>query len=306
MKNNFFALLFVLILLFSCSSEHKDPKATGKYESINSGTFTCYVDESIWDFMREPLRLYDSAYPEIYPEFIKANARECMANLLSGNTKAIITPRDYLKDEDSLMKVFNVEKHERAIYALDGLVFYASRDFPLDTLTDEQIKKVLTEKNYSLKEIYSRLFYEPKFVCADQNSSEFANLKEIVLGRSPDFSKISFAKNSDSVMRMVRENSNLIGIGYLSQVVSDTSVKGLMISFIDSSGKYVFPHVVHQANILRKFYPYIIQHYVYIVEKRRDRVFWFAKFLEKEYLVQLYFNNAGIVPAYARIRLIER
>lgn len=295
----------LLVLEFGCNGSGKDPKATGIYESVNSGTITCWVDESVWDFMQPVFKMYDSAYKEIHPTFIKVTSREAMAQLLSGNAKVIITPRDYLKDEDSLMKAYKVEKHERAIYAIDGLVFYVNKDYPLDSITDEQLRTVLTKGDVILKSYFPQLKKEPEFVCNDYISSEYANLNSIVLKSQPMKRKIIFKENSHLVREFVKANPNSIGIGYLSQVVKDDSLKCLMISFVDTSGKYVFPHVVHQANILRKYYPYVINHYVYILKKQRDRAFWFAMFLEREFVVQSYFNNAGIVPAYAKIRLVE-
>lgn len=303
----FFLILIIplLVLEFGCNSSGKDPKATGIYESVNSGTITCWVDESVWDFLQPVFRMYDSAYKEIHPTFFKVTSREAMAQLLSGNGKVIITPRDYLKDEDSLMKAYKVEKHERAIYAIDGLVFYVQKDFPLDSLTDEQLRAVFTKGDVGLRNYYPNLKKEPEFVCNDYISSEYANLKSIVLKSQPIKQKIIFKANSNLVKEFVKSNPNSIGIGYLSQVVKDESLKCLMVSFVDTSGKYIFPHVVHQANILRRYYPYIVNHYVYLLKKQRDRAFWFALFLEREFIVQSYFNNAGIVPAYAKIRLVE-
>jgi ABC-type phosphate transport system substrate-binding protein len=301
-----FSMFIVIVLVIvSCDNSGKDPKATGRYASINSGTFTCYIDEAVWDFLQPVFKMYDSTYPEMHATFYKSSSREAMAQFLAGNTKAIITPRDYLKDEDSLMKAFHVEKHERAIYALDGLVFFTHKDFPLDTLSDGQIKNFFKNKDYKLKKIYPNLKEEPVFVCSDVNSSEYANLKSIALNGELASKKIIFQKNYSAVKDYIHNNPNAIGIGYLSQVVKDDKLKCLRISFNDSSGKYIFPHVVHQANILRKYYPYIVNHYVYILEKRQDRVFWFAKFMEREFIVQSYFNKYGIVPAYAKIRLVE-
>lgn len=303
-----FALMILISFLcfeYGCNNNYKDPKATGIYESVNSGTITCWVDEAVWDFMQPVFKMYDSAYKEIHPTFNKVTSREAMAQLLSGNAQVIVTPRDYLKDEDSLMKVFKVEKHERAIYAIDGLVFFVNKDFPLDSITDEQLQSILLKENVGFKTYFPNLKKEPLIVCNDYTSSEYANLKSIVLKSEPKKNKIVFKANSDSVKNYVKENQNAIGIGYLSQVVNEGDLKCLMISYIDTSGRYIFPHVVHQANILRKYYPYIVNHYVYILKKQRDRAFWFAMFLEREFVVQSYFNRAGIVPAYAKIRLIE-
>jgi hypothetical protein len=172
-------------------------------------------------------------------------------------------------------------------------------------MTDAQLKEILTKSDGSFKKFFPQFKKEPVFVCNESNSSEYANLKSIVLKSEPAKNKIKYEMNSETVRKYVKENQNTIGIGYLSQVVKDPELKCLMFSYIDTAGKYIFPHVVHQANILRKYYPYIVNHYVYILNKQRDRAFWFAMFLEREFVVQSYFNNSGIVPAYAKIRLIE-
>ncbi len=299
--------LFGLILISSCGNEetHKDIKASGRFESVNSGTFTAYVDESVWNFLQPVFKMYDSTYSDIHPKFIKTSSRNAMRMFLAGESKVIITPRGYLHDEDSLMKVYHVKPYEQGVYAKDALVFYTQKDFPTDTLTDEQIKKVLTNEETTLKEYYPILEDEPDFVCNDVNSSEFANLKQLVTKGPVIFSKLTFAKNSDLVKDYILQHKNAIGIGYLSQVIDNDNLKCLGISFIDSSGKYYFPHVVHQSNIVREYYPYIVNHYVYLMSNIQNRVFWFARFLEREYKVQLYFNQSGIVPTYAKIKLVE-
>jgi hypothetical protein len=194
-----FSLMTVAVCLFSCNQEGKDPKATGRFESVNSGTFTCYVDDAVWDLLQEPLRMYDSAYKEIYPKFIKSTSREAMAQLLAGNTQAIITPRDYLQDEDSLMKKYKVVKHERAIFAIDGLVFFTKNNFPTDTLNDLQIKQVLTESNKKLSDFYPQFKSEPLFICPEITSSEWANLNRIVLKGKPTSGKVKLVKDFKEV-----------------------------------------------------------------------------------------------------------
>jgi len=298
------ALTFTFLI--SCDGDHKDPKATGRYESINSGTFTCYVDEAVWDLMQPVFKMYDSAYSEINPKFIKTNSRNAMAQLLATNADAIITPRDYLKDEDSLMKVYKVDRHQRAIFAIDGLVFFVQKNFPIDTLNQDQLLQYFTKNDVKFKSFYEKLETEPTFVCNSYLSSEFANLNTLVAKNKLVIKKIKLLDSIQAVIDFVKNNLNSIGIAYLSNIVNQENFKLLRIGFTDTSGKRIFPkYPVHQANIVRGLYPFKVNHYVYILRLQRDRVFWFAKFLETEFIVQSYFNKYGIVPAYAKIKLIE-
>jgi ABC-type phosphate transport system substrate-binding protein len=293
----------LIFMLFSCGCNQQ--KGGEEDESINKGKVTVYCDESLINLMDKPFQMYDSVYKDIKLTVNVVNAREAMAKLLSGNAACVIVARDYLRDEDSLMKAFKVEPYERMICAEDGLVFYSNKNFPLDTLTDSQLKDVLLNEKAALKSIYPMLNKEPKFISNNYLSSEFANLSKLVLGKPPIINKLIMFSSLDSVKNYVLKNNNDIGIGYLSQVVKDTNIKCLRISYTDSSGHYVFPHVVHQANILRRYYPYVVPLYVYLLENRRNIPWWFATFLSKEAIVQKYFLNAGIVPAYAKIKLVE-
>ncbi len=296
----------LILILISCNSEYKDPKATGRFQSINSGTFTCYVDGSVWEMMQPVFRMYDSAYPEIHPFFLKTTSRNAMAQLLATNVDAIITPRDYLKDEDSLMKMYKVDKHQRAIFAIDALVFFTNKDFPIDTLNQQQLLEFFTNADKKFSSYYDELRFEPIFICNNYLSSEYANLNKFVSNDKLISKKIKLMDSVEAVLNFVKNNNNAIGIAYLSNIVNRNDFKMLRIGFTDSSGKRIYPkYPVHQANVVRGLYPYPIKHFVYILRPQRDRVFWFAKFLETEYIVQSYFNKFGIVPAYAKIKLVE-
>ncbi len=288
-------------------AKQENLKSTGGYESINSGTITVYVDDAIFDFLQPVFRKYDSAYPDIESKFKRTSAREAMAKLLAGEANIILTPRDYLKDEDSLMKAHGVKPKPRDLYAKDALVFFVNKGNPIDSMGVETLKKTLLDKNFRLANEFPKLKKEPTFIVNSRLSSEYANLKQIVLeGEAPSSDNLKLLKNIRSVKDYIRKNKGNIGVGYLSQVINDNRFKFIKFSYYDSTRSYVFPHVVHQANIVRGFYPFIVKHYAYRFEERRDIAFWFSKFIGTEAVVQRYFLNSGIVPAYARVKLIER
>jgi hypothetical protein len=116
---------------------------------------------------------------------------------------------------------------------------------------------------------------------------------------------MKYFQSSDSVRKYVLEHRDAIGVGYLSQITREMNLKPLSVSYFDSAGNYVFPHAVHQANIVQKFYPYIITHYVYIFDERFENPLRLARFLSKSGIAQRYFKDAGIVPAFAKIKLID-
>jgi ABC-type phosphate transport system substrate-binding protein len=248
---------------------------------------------------------YDSTGSLVDVELRRTNAWNAMAKLLARETDAIVIARDYTHYEDSLMKAFNVLPHQRLTIARDALVFYVSKDSPLDTLTDTQIRNYLTNKNYSLKEVYTKLQTEPVIVSNSPLSSELINLNKLVLHNNRIQRPLRIFQSHDSVKDYVKLNPNAIGIGYLSHLFAEPDLRALPISFVDSSGNYVFPHNVNQPNIILGYYPYIVEYYVYVLDKLNDNSMTFARYLYNPGFPQKYFFERGIVPANAQFKLIE-
>jgi ABC-type phosphate transport system substrate-binding protein len=298
-----FLVSCLLLLINSCNQGNTDGKKPAEeVETMNSGKLTAYCDASLENIMSEPVEWYKKDYPKVKLTFQYANARNVMAHLLSGDARIIVLPRDYLRDEDSLMKVYKVKRHEKMPIAFDGLVFFTNRDFPLDTLNHSEILSVLRDGK-ALSSYYPKLKIEPELVINDINSSEYANLRKLVLKGDSLKKKLNFMKSADSVLDNVSRTYS-IGIAYLSQVAKDTTLKLLKIGFIDSAGRRIRPKPVHQAYIVQDLYPYKVTIWAYLLEERRNLPFWFGKFLSIEEKVQRYFLDAGIVPAFARIKLI--
>ncbi|MCX7907944.1 MAG: substrate-binding domain-containing protein [Ignavibacteria bacterium] len=291
----FFAI-FTIGLLVSCGPKETIPEQR---------RILVYCDESIYNLIYPCVAHYDSTGSVVKVTFRKTTAWDAMAKLLAKEADAIVIARDYTRYEDSLMKAFGVFPHTRLVLAFDALVFYVNKDFPLDTLTDEQIRKFLTDKNFSLKKLYKQLPNEPIIAVNSPMSSELVNLYQLVLKGKNISRPVKVFQTSDSVKNFVKTNSNAIGIGYLSHLYREPDIRALPISFIDSTGKYIFPHNVNQPNILRELYPYIVKHYIYVLDKLNDNSMTFARYLYNPGFAQKHFFEKGIVPSNAEFKLIE-
>lgn len=290
-------LIAGLLVLSACGEEKKE---TAKNRKI-----VVYCDESIFQLLERIVQHYDSTGSIVDVELRRTNAWNAMAKLLARETDAIVIARDYTHYEDSLMKAFNVFPHQKLTIARDALVFYVNKDSPLDTLTDAQIREYLVNKNSSLKKIYAKLQIEPVIASNSPLSSELINLNKLVLHGNTIQRPLRIFQSHDSVKNYVKSNPNAIGIGYLSHLFAEPDLRALPISFIDSSGNYVFPHNINQPNIIRGYYPYIVEYYVYVLDKLNDNSMTFARYLYNPGFPQKYFFECGIVPANAQFKLIE-
>ncbi len=300
-------LLFSFLLLFitflnSCDSEKTNRPMTQEEKDYKYARI--YIDEGIYDLMIKPCELFDSIDYNAELTIAKASAWDCMKELLTGNAEGVIVAMGQTKYWDSVMKKYDIKPLVQMEIARDALTFYVRFDSPLDSLTDEQIYELLTNKNKSIKDYFPKLKNDFLFVTNSPLSSEAENLKKLVLKGKNAQRRIYYLPSSDSVKALVKSN-NVIGIGYLSQVLHDPDLRPLRISFIDSTGKYIFPHAVHQANIVRKLYPYIVSHYIYIISKKKEAAMRLGRYISKHGNAQRYFLDAGIVPAFAKIKLID-
>lgn len=311
----FAAPLFATLLLATACNEKPEQKPED-VESMNSGKLTVYVEDEIFPLLDSAIEMYKSEYPNVKLTCEVVNSRFAMGKLLGAETKTIVLSREYLQDEDSLMKQFNVQQHPRMAIAEDALLLITNKNFPLDTINDSQVFKALTDKNYSLKAVFPQLTAEPEYIVSHANSSAYANFKNQVANGKPIVKNMKYFKSVDSIVNYVAANENAIGAVYLSYVIKDITsakIKPLAIGFIDSTGKYIRPRVYSQfdyptgiqVNIVQRLYPYIVTYWVYMSEDRRNLPWWFGSYLAKEAKVQRYIKEYGIVPAYAKIKLIQ-
>ncbi len=301
MKNK--VIVIILTLLFiSCDNKYeaKDP---GDVETINSGKLTVYCDELIKPLLDSAFNLYSQEYDKVELTIEYANSRNVMSQLLSKESRVVVSARDYLSDEDSLMNVYDIKKHKRFVIAYDGLVFFTNKDFPVDTLNANQIENAIVNGE-DLSKSTKGLDFEPTYVTLDQYSSIYANFNSMIAKDNPLRKKVELVENIEALEKQVASNNSIIGIGLLSHLVNNNQFKLIRLGFdSDSLKKYITPKPVHQGYIVQDLYPYKVPYYAYLLEDRQNLPFWFGTYLAKQESVQKLFLEKGIVPAFARIKL---
>jgi hypothetical protein len=260
-------------------------------------------DDALVPLLRAPLVRFDTLYPDARVQLVPTSAREAMRQLLARNARLIIIARDYLPDEDSLMRAYSVPPHPRVKLAEDALVFFVHPSVPLDTLNVAQLQAFLRGER-RLRDFFPQLVQEPVFVCPDPASSVYANLVQQVLNGTFPRLRLRIVPTADSAVKLVAETPWSMGVGYLSQVAFNPAVRALSLGFTDSTGAYVSPKPVHQSYVVMRKYPYVVPIYAYLRDDLRNLPWTVATFLGTDTEVQRHFLQMGIVPAFARIRLV--
>ncbi len=294
-----------LLLILAACGETK-PKVDGEYvETMTSGKLTAYCDDSIFELMDTTFTLYAKAYQNVELTIKTGTSREVMSQLLSGNARIIVIARDYLADEDSLMTAFEVPRHPFEEIANDGLVFFTTKNLPLDTMNADHIEKFLTDRTQNFGTFYPQLPAEPILVTCEQNSSIYQNLQLLAANSKQIQRNIKLFSTVDSVRQYVAENPNSIGILYLHHIHNRDEFKPIQIGYTNENGRYISPKPVHQAYIIQGLYPYIVTFRALLLEDTKKLPFWLAAYISREAIVTTYLKEAGTVPTFARFRLIK-
>lgn len=296
------ACMSLAMMSMFCNGQPENKNA----ETMWRGSLMVWCDDAVSELMQSQFDAFSKKYPEAHIQVRVASGREVMEALLSRKARLAVLARTYLRDEDSLMKAFNVAPHRTLHIATDALVFFASKKLGSDTLSVEALREYFVAGT-PLSSRVTGLTKETSLVLPGVLSSIVSNvIIQCNDGRAiSPLAGVQFVGTTDSVKRYVRMHANTIGVGLLSELIKDTSeFKLLGIKYTDKDANRR-SMLVEQSAVYREMYPFPVKIESYLLEDLRNLPMGVASFLAYETLPQQYFLKQGIVPAYARIQLIE-
>lgn len=289
-------LLTSIVLVSSCTKDKVE-------RQVNVGELEVYCDAALYPLLKEPMEMYAKTYKDIKFSYKVVSSRSAMQLLLSGNAKAVIVARDYLADEDSLMKAYKVER-TKINFGKDGLVFFTKPNFGIDTLNVEQINSWLTDKDFKLSKQFTDLGFEPELVTTDLNSAVYANLARLAANNGKIVRKIKMLPDMEQVKNYVKNNPQAIGVGFLWNVYENADFTSIRLGYFHNDGKREMPQIVHPSWVVMDRYPYVANFYIYITADKNDLPGYFATFIQKNDAVTKYIFSKGVIPEHAKIDLL--
>jgi len=296
----FFVCFAVISTMFMSSCTEDRQQQT--YESPVAGKDTIYVEDVLYPYFLEAKPKYDSVFENAEITLIPVNARRGMSLLFSDTASCVILARDYLRDEDSIVKSMSLPFQKIEI-AKDGLVFFVSKDIPIDTMNLSQLEGMLS--GTSINAIQKKVVFDEALCIPSMQSSEYAGLlKYFAKGNSALSVTFKQYENRDSLKVQVR-SSKSIGVGLMSDILKDSTLKAIRIGYTDSTGKRVAPQIVHPGFIVQNMYPLVLPIFAYVKNEKKDLAWGFATFMEKDPSIQKVLLNKGIIPSHAKYNLIQ-
>ncbi len=297
--------LMLAIGLVSCSDSGQ--KEASQTETALAGTISVSVDPEIIGLLGEAKALYDKAHPNATITLVSANVHTTMDRMLNHQERIAIIARDYTPSEDSAIANDPGDTLPRTLLGRDALVFFVAKDFPYDTMNSDHIRQWLGGES-GVKVSYPKLASDPTFIISgDASGSIYGNIVNVVLGKKklPSRQRIASVPDHDSVVRAVQSVRGSIGVGYMSQVLRDTSVKPLRLSYTNADGSHEWPKPVHLSYLIMGKYPFPVPIWVYLrdLPNQYNLPSGFMQYMTRNGDALKTLFAAGIEPAYAKFSL---
>jgi hypothetical protein len=302
---NFISLAIVLsFLLSACGNDGKkgNPKPQPEYFD----TLTVLCENNMKEMMQPAFDGFHETYPAIIVDVEYGTSLDCMKARLGNTKNAVVVSRDFTPEEQNLVKEYKVPYVENPI-AQDGLVFFTSRDFPIDTLNAKQIKQWLIDPNYKLSAQFKNLPFEPQLVTGRSESAIYTNLSLLCCDTLPVKRPVKPLASIEDIKNYVRENKTAIGTAYLSDLEGDTTLIAIRIGYLHKDGNAEAPQIVHRSWIIQSRYPYEVRYDIITRPNLsgRNKTMRFLNYVVLNREIQKGFFDRGMIPEHAKFELIK-
>lgn len=284
-----------LLILVGCDTNEE--KQGG--ETLFRGNARIACDREIIELIGPQIEWFIARHSEARVRLDTSSADEAMRQLLSGNVRAAFIARDYLPQEDSLLRAYNVEQHKRFLIATDAVVFVVRGSSSFDTISQATLIRTLRGERTPLANL--------QWIVPDVTSSITAYLSTVVGPRLRIRGYV--VPSGDSVLHTIARGEGDIGIALLSQLQRKKkllSLRPIRVVIQDSTTGDRVAIMPHVATIVKERYPFRVPIYGYLFESARNFPYGVVASLAFEAKPQRAMLDAGIVPAYAKLQLVEQ
>ncbi len=268
MKYTFVCGMFLLAGVFalSCSNGNNEKPE----ESPSEGSLTIYCDEYTMPLMQKEVAVYDSIYPHVSLTLVPTNSRDAVVQLLSGKSKLIILGRAFSDEERQLIEKYKIQVGEYEI-GKDAMAVIVNRQNPLDSISIPALKELMLKSNVTPATSISWTSYgvhynQPVTTVVPSPTSSVYGYVTGQITAEPLKSANIVCDSASQVVSAVRRNGGAIGFMDWDCVSSDTTVKILRVSAIDSTGNTGGAVLLHPAYIYLKKYPLLHSVWGYTTE----------------------------------------
>lgn len=212
-----------LVIILAAFAVACSPIKRGEYAD---GSATMYCDDGFRNILQEEIEVFEYQYPNsaIIPYYV--DEQTAMDSLLEDKTQLVVTTHELTQDQIKYMK----DKYRRIVrqtcIAVDAVALIVNKDNPVNTLTLDDIKGIISGKISSWNQLAVPDNSTIRLVFDNQGSSTVSYMREKFLGENGKVSDNpnAFAqKDNAEVFDIVKKDRNAIGIISVSWLGADLS-----------------------------------------------------------------------------------
>lgn len=314
--NIFFIFLFTVIVSGCKFDEIKSVTTTGELNII--------VDENLEPLMKAEIQEFERLNPEAKVKMKVAPSKVVKADLINGDTKFIVTARNFDEEESAVIEKNKIPVKEYPI-AIDGIGFIVNLKNPVKRVTSEDLKNIFTGSYKTWNEVKSeqdpdqdievKKFFKPsnnsiKLFIQRKNSSTYDYVLDSIMKKINYSATAVVCSTSAQIINSVRENENAIGIINMNWLTTgntdtiDSTVRPLRVSKILENGRQYDFAEFHQGLIYNATYPYRRSVYAFTTEQDLKLAMGFLTFLLGTDGQKVVLKNS-LVPVSQPVRTIQ-
>lgn len=208
----------VMLALTACGKYSDRPKG----ETSTSGGTVIACDETFENVMQDEIEVFEYVYPnvDVLPYYLNETA--CIDSMLNFKINTIVVSRELNESELKRLRD-NKKRPKQQQIAVDAIALIVNKDNPIDILSVEEIKEILTGEVTEWNSIDPAGKGKISVVFDNAGSSTVNYMRNNVTEGKP-FGENVYAQGScPKVIDAVRETPGAIGIIGVSWLTSDLS-----------------------------------------------------------------------------------
>jgi len=276
-------VIALFILLFGCKDEPR--------ETPTKGYLKCYVDESLYNVVKDEADLFMNLYPQTKIDLIPVKAREGIVTILNNESEMFVSSRDLNNEEKKYAQKIKSEIKQFK-FCYDGIAVISNNKFVDDKISLLDLKNLLTGK--------SRKY---KIVIPERNSGVFENVTSHLLLEN-QLSGAEIVNSESDVIKKIRTANNSLGLVGLNTLKGIKRIKILKVGTNESNilgPSYYEPLAGYLVN---GSYPLVRTTYIFLNEIGIGVASGFTTFLTSNEGQKVVMKN-DLGPATVPVKLIQ-
>lgn len=276
-------VIALFILLFGCKDEPR--------ETPTKGYLKCYVDESLYNVVKDEADLFMNLYPQTKIDLIPVKAREGIVTVLNNESEMFVSSRELNNEEKNYAQKIKSEI-KLFKFCYDGIAVISNKKFVEEKINLLDLKNLLTGK--------SRKY---KIIIPERNSGIFEYISSHLLSEN-QLANVDIVNSESDVIKKVSIINNSLGLVGLNTL---KGIKGIKILKVGTSENNILGSTYYEplaGYLVNGSYPLVRTTYIFLNEIGIGVASGFTTFLTSSEGQKVVMKN-DLGPATVPVKLIQ-